>query len=81
MAQRKKQSFEEAMLRLDAIVKTLEQGSAPLEEALSLFEEGTALIKSCGKLLDEAEQKVVKLRKGEDGAPVEEPFTDAGGQE
>ena len=47
---------------------------AALEQSLALFEEGTALIRNCGKMLDDAEQKVVKLRKGEDGAPVELPF-------
>ncbi|MBE6948890.1 MAG: exodeoxyribonuclease VII small subunit [Ruminococcaceae bacterium] len=70
----KKLTFEEAMARLDEIVIALERGDAPLEQSLTLFEEGTALIKSCGKLLDTAEQKVVKLRKGDDGEPVESLF-------
>jgi exodeoxyribonuclease VII small subunit len=52
----------------------LERGDAPLEQSLTLFEEGTALIKSCGKLLDGAEQKVLRLQKGEDGEPVETLF-------
>ena len=67
-------SFENALKRIDEIVRHLERGDAPLEQSLALFEEGTALIRNCGKMLDEAEQKVVKLRKGEDGAPVELPF-------
>ncbi|MBR7082086.1 MAG: exodeoxyribonuclease VII small subunit [Oscillospiraceae bacterium] len=70
----KKMNFEQSLKRLDEIVSQLERGDAPLDESLSLFEEGTALVKSCGKLLDEAEQKVVKLRRGADGAPIEEPF-------
>ena len=41
---------------------------------LTLFEEGTALIQQCGALLDSAEQKVVRLRKGENGEPEELPF-------
>lgn len=69
-----KMSFEQAVTRIDEIVKTLEKGDAPLEQSLSLFEEGTNLIKFCGKLLDSAEQKVVKLQKGPDGAPEETPF-------
>ena len=68
------QSFEQSMERLDAIVKQLEKGEAPLNESLALFEEGTALIASCGKMLDSAEQKVVMLKKGENGQPTEEPF-------
>ena len=67
-------SFEQALKRIDEIVKHLERGDAALEQSLALFEEGTALILNCGKMLDEAEQKVVKLRKGEDGAPIELPF-------
>ena len=67
-------SFEQALKRIDEIVKNLERGDAALEQSLALFEEGTALIRNCGKMLDDAEQKVVKLRKGEDGAPVELPF-------
>ena len=67
-------SFEQSMERLDAIVKQLEKGEAPLNESLALFEEGTALIASCGKMLDGAEQKVVMLKKGENGEPSEMPF-------
>ena len=67
-------SFEQSLARLEEIVKLLEKGDAPLSESLSLFEEGAGLIKSCGALLDEAEQKVVQLRRGEDGAPEELPF-------
>lgn len=67
-------SFEQSMERLDAIVKQLEKGEAPLNESLALFEEGTALIASCGKMLDSAEQKVVMLKKGENGQPTEAPF-------
>ena len=37
----KKVTFEQAMARLEEIVKQLEQGDAPLEDALALFEEGT----------------------------------------
>jgi exodeoxyribonuclease VII small subunit len=70
----KKSSFEESMARLDEIVRLLEKGDAPLENALALFEEGTALVAKCGKLLDTAEQKIVKLMKGPDGKPRELRF-------
>lgn len=70
----KKLNFEESIFRLDEIVSLMEKGDAPLEEALSLFEEGVSLVKSCGKLLDSAEQKVVKLQKGENGEPAETEF-------
>lgn len=70
----KKLTFEQAMGRLEEIVRQLEQGDAPLEDALSLFEEGTALMKKCSTLLDKAEQKVAKLLAGPDGTPVEQPL-------
>jgi len=69
-----KMNFEQSLARLDEIVRHLEKGDMPLQESLQLFEEGTALISSCTKLLDEAEQKVVKLKKGADRAPVETAF-------
>ncbi len=72
----KKVNFEQSMARLEEIVKRMERGDVALEEALGLFEEGTALVNSCAKLLDEAELKVIQLSKGPDGAPVEREFTD-----
>ena len=74
----KKLSFEEKLSRLEEIVAALEKGDVPLEEALSLFEEGTRLAGSCSRLLDEAELKVVQLTKGADGAPQETELADAG---
>lgn len=73
---KKEMKFEEAITRLDEIVKRLEKGEATLDESLSLFEEGTGLIKHCGKQLDEAEQKVVRLMKAPDGGPVETDFSE-----
>ena len=68
--------FEEAIAKLDDIVKRLERGDVPLDKTLELFQEGTALIKYSGDKLDNAEQIVVKLAKGADGEPVETPFED-----
>ena len=70
----KQESFEEKITRLEAIVSQLERGDAKLADSLALFEEGTKLIAACTKQLDQAEQQVVKLMKGPDGAPVEQPF-------
>ena len=71
-----KLTFEEAMRRLEEIVKALESGDAPRERSLALFEEGTALIKTCNTHLNDAEQKVLKLVKAEDGTPMPVPFTE-----
>ena len=75
-----KKTFEENMARLEEIVALLEKGDAQLSQSLSLFEEGTRLaegtklIAACSKQLDQAEQQVVKLMKGPDGAPIENEF-------
>lgn len=75
MAEKKKEvTFEEAMTRLEEIVRLMESGSAPLDRSLALFEEGVGLVKFCSEMLDCAEQKVKILQKGEDGTLTEEAF-------
>ena len=70
----KDMTFEQKMARLEEIVARLEKGDAQLSDSLALFEEGTRLVASCRTELDKAERQVVKLMKGEDGAPVETEF-------
>ncbi len=70
----KKKSFEESIAELEGIVQKLEQGEAPLAESMALFEKGTALVKTCTRMLDEAEQKVLKIRQGPQGEPEAVPF-------
>ena len=72
----KNMTFEESMLRLEQIVRSLERGDAPLEESLKLFREGTQLVESCGKLLDEAQLQIKLISTDQQGRPVEEEFTD-----
>ena len=72
-------SFEESLGRLEEIVRHLEKGDLPLSDTLKLYEEGTGLIASCNKMLDEAEQKVVKLKKGPDRSPIETDFEEENG--
>ena len=74
---KKNATFEENMHRLEQIVRSLEQGEVPLEESLKLFQEGTGLVASCGKLLDEAEMQIKKVVCDEEGQPVEEAFVNA----
>ncbi len=71
-------TFEENMLRLEQIVRAMERGDVALEESLKLFQEGTDLVRSCGKLLDEAELQVKKVMTAPDGSPVLEDFADEG---
>ena len=67
-------TFEENMQRLEQIVRAMERGDVPLEESLKLFQEGTELVRCCGKLLDEAQLQVKKIMTAPDGSPVEEDF-------
>ena len=67
-------TFEENMHRLEQIVRAMERGDVPLEESLKLFQEGTELVRCCGKLLDEAELQVKKILTDVNGNPVEEAF-------
>lgn len=71
------QSFEEAITRLEQIVRAMERGDVALEESLKLFQEGTELVRSCQKLLDQAQLQVKKIMTAPDGSPVEEDFQDA----
>ncbi len=64
---KKTNSFESAMDRLKEIIQTLENGEAPLEETLKLYEEGVLLVRSCTERLERAEQKVKMLQLGSDG--------------
>ncbi len=61
----KRPTYEEAVKRLEEIVKKLESGSAPLDESIALFSEGAELVKTCTAILDEAEQKVKILTESE----------------
>ena len=67
-------TFEESMQRLEQIVRAMERGDVALEESLKLFQEGTELVRSCNKLLDEAQLHVKKIMTAPDGSPVEEEF-------
>lgn len=66
-------SFEVALGELESVVKQLEAGDLPLEQALQLFEKGMSLSDSCRKQLEEAETRVeVLTRRGREYQP--EPF-------
>ena len=67
-------SFETAMTRLEQIVLQLESGKVTLDESLTLYEEGIALVKLCSGRLDEAEQKIKVIRTAADGSKSEEDF-------
>ena len=63
-------TFEQLYAKLEETVTKIEAGGLPLEETLALYEEGMALAKRCQDRLDDAEQKITKLR--ESFAPLAE---------
>lgn len=65
--------FEDALRELEDIVKRLESGDLPLEESLTIFEQGVTLSRYCVQKLEEAEKRVSILMKDEGGVR-REPF-------
>ncbi|MBR3963816.1 MAG: exodeoxyribonuclease VII small subunit [Clostridia bacterium] len=57
-------TFEQAIARLEAVVRALEDGKTSLEEAMKLYEEGVALVRSCSTTLEEAKQKIITVSVG-----------------
>ena len=53
--------FEDALKRLEEIVRMLEGGQSPLDQSLELYEEAVALVTVCNSRLDSAQQKVTML--------------------
>ncbi|MCD6233457.1 MAG: exodeoxyribonuclease VII small subunit [Candidatus Neomarinimicrobiota bacterium] len=54
----KKESFEASLAKLEAILKRLETEDVPLEEMLTLYEEGVSLSQTCRKVLEDARKKL-----------------------
>lgn len=70
MAKRDEQPFEALYQQLETTVEKLEKGGLPLEESISLYEQGMELAKRCQALLDSAELRITKLRESFEGAAV-----------
>ena len=70
-----KEKFEEALEKLEEIVRRMEAGEMTLEESLKAFEEGIKLARLCAKKLDEADRRVELLLRQE-GELVTKPFAE-----
>lgn len=68
-----KEKFEEALKKLEDILRKMEAGDMTLEESLKAFEEGIRLSRLCAEKLDDAERKVEILLKEEDSLSLK-PF-------
>ncbi|OPY81921.1 MAG: Exodeoxyribonuclease 7 small subunit [Smithella sp. PtaU1.Bin162] len=67
-----REKFEDALEKLEGIVKKMESGDLPLDEALKSFEEGIKLIRFCQDKLDDAERRVEILLGKEDSLQVKQ---------
>ena len=74
MAAKKKQTFEERLSQVEALIAGMESGALPLEEALKQYEEGTAALSALEKELAAAQQKLTVLRRAADGTEEELPL-------
>ncbi len=63
-------SFEAALRRLEDIVRKLESGEAPLDEAIELYNEGDRLKRQCEARLQAAQARIEQTQSGPDGAPA-----------
>ncbi len=71
-------NFEEAMARLEQIVRALEGGNVPLDESLTLYEEGVKLVKLCSARLENAEKRIKILVDSGNGTLAEQDFAEGG---
>ncbi|RVT94672.1 exodeoxyribonuclease VII small subunit [Sphingomonas crocodyli] len=71
-------SFEDALKRLEAIVRRLETGEVPLNESIDLYAEGDALRRQCEERLRAAQARIEKISLGSDGKPAGTAPFDAG---
>jgi exodeoxyribonuclease VII small subunit len=73
---KKEEKFEDALERLQGLVRELEGGDCALEDSIKKFEEGMALARSCQERLTQAEQKIEILLKADQNGVRTETFAD-----
>ena len=69
-----KLSFEDALAKLEAIVRDVEEGKIGLEDSIRRYEDGVKLLKRCRSILSSAELKIQKLQATAEGEVRAEPF-------
>ncbi len=63
----KDMEFEQAVEKLEEIVKQLEEGGLSLDKSLETYTEGVKLIKFCNKELNKAEKKIEMVLNDDEG--------------
>ena len=67
-----KEKFEDALEKLENIVREMEAGEMPLDAALKAFEEGIRLIRFCAAKLDETQRRVEQLLEKENSLQIKD---------
>jgi exodeoxyribonuclease VII small subunit len=67
-------NFEQAIARLEKLVAEMESSELSLEDVLKRYEEGSRLVRFCGRKLEEAERKIELLSRKNDGSTEVTPF-------
>jgi exodeoxyribonuclease VII small subunit len=68
-------TFEDSLVELERMVRELEDGQLSLDDALTRYEQGVGLIKSCYAKLRQAEQRILLVTgTDENGQPLLQPF-------
>ena len=70
----KTETFETALKKLEETVEKLEEGTIPLDDALKTFEAGVHWSKECKKFLENADQRIEKILKNENGDYEQKEF-------
>ena len=65
-------NFEDSLMRLEQIAELLENENTPVEESISLFEEGIALKEICDQKLKKAKLKIEKIIKSKNTITTED---------
>ena len=65
-----KEKFEDALEKLENIVREMEAGEMPLDSALKSFEEGIRLIRFCSAKLEDTQRRVEQLLEKENSLQV-----------
>ena len=69
-----KLSYEQALARLEQIIRAMESDKIPLEDSLRMYEEGVSIVRRLSAELDEAERKIKILQQNAQGEIVAVDF-------
>ena len=69
-----KMSYEQALARLEQIIRAMENDKIPLAESLALYEEGVGIVRRLAAELDDAERKIKILQQNAQGEIVAVDF-------